>query len=217
MPLYEYRCPEGHDFEKFYRSINAAPIEERCPFCGEVGSPLVRGWARFQGFGLLHHRLRQGRKRKRSAKLSAIDREPSQDGQGGKAKAAKTSETTTPAVNRLPRRSQKPRNCSTPSPAPRPPHRLKIQNQLPKARQRMNAPEMIRAELARAARELGAGDVEPIIERPRDPSLGDWASNIAMALARPLASAPPRSPPARSNAISRMPASRAWKSPGRAS
>ena len=50
----------------------------------------------------------------------------------------------------------------------------------------MNAPDLIRAELARAARELGAGDVEPIVERPRDPSLGDWASNLAMTLARPL-------------------------------
>ena len=54
----------------------------------------------------------------------------------------------------------------------------------------MNAPELIRAELARAARELGAGDVEPVIERPRAPSLGDWASNIAMALARPLRKRP---------------------------
>jgi len=54
----------------------------------------------------------------------------------------------------------------------------------------MNTPELIRAELARAARELGAGDVEPIIERPRDPALGDWASNIAMALARPLRKRP---------------------------
>jgi arginyl-tRNA synthetase len=54
----------------------------------------------------------------------------------------------------------------------------------------MNAPELIRAELARAARELGAGDVDPVIERPRDPSLGDWASNIAMALARPLRQRP---------------------------
>ncbi len=54
----------------------------------------------------------------------------------------------------------------------------------------MNAPELIRAELARAARELGAGDVDPVIERPRDPSLGDWASNIAMALARPLRKRP---------------------------
>ena len=41
MPLYEYRCPEGHDFEKFYRSINAAPAEERCPACGEVANRLM--------------------------------------------------------------------------------------------------------------------------------------------------------------------------------
>ncbi|HYN83528.1 MAG TPA: FmdB family zinc ribbon protein [Gemmatimonadaceae bacterium] len=41
MPLYEYRCPEGHDFEKFYRSINAAPTEERCPACGEVANRLM--------------------------------------------------------------------------------------------------------------------------------------------------------------------------------
>lgn len=41
MPLYEYRCPEGHDFEKFYRSINAAPPEERCPVCGEVANRLM--------------------------------------------------------------------------------------------------------------------------------------------------------------------------------
>jgi len=41
MPLYEYRCPEGHDFEKFYRSINAAPAEERCPVCGEVANRLM--------------------------------------------------------------------------------------------------------------------------------------------------------------------------------
>jgi arginyl-tRNA synthetase len=54
----------------------------------------------------------------------------------------------------------------------------------------VNAPDLIRAELARAARELGAGDVEPVVERPRDPALGDWASNIAMTLARPLRKKP---------------------------
>jgi arginyl-tRNA synthetase len=50
----------------------------------------------------------------------------------------------------------------------------------------MNSTDRIRAELVRAARELGASDVEPLIERPRDPSLGDWATNLAMTLARPL-------------------------------
>ena len=36
MPLYEFRCPSGHDFEKFYRSISAAHSEEKCPECGAM-------------------------------------------------------------------------------------------------------------------------------------------------------------------------------------
>ena len=51
----------------------------------------------------------------------------------------------------------------------------------------MSTNERIRAELLRAARELGApGDTAPAVERPRDTSHGDWTSNIAMMLARPL-------------------------------
>src|SRR5438128_2403553 len=41
MPLYEFRCPEGHDFEKFYRSIGTAATEEKCPVCGETASRLM--------------------------------------------------------------------------------------------------------------------------------------------------------------------------------
>lgn len=55
----------------------------------------------------------------------------------------------------------------------------------------MNFADLIRAELVRAARELGATEnVEVTVERPRDPSLGDWASNVAMVLARPLRKRP---------------------------
>ena len=36
MPTYEFRCPDGHDFEKFYRSISAAPRELSCPVCGKM-------------------------------------------------------------------------------------------------------------------------------------------------------------------------------------
>jgi len=51
--------------------------------------------------------------------------------------------------------------------------------------------DRLRAELARAARALGASpDVDPIIERPRDPSFGDWATNLAMTLAKPLGRKP---------------------------
>jgi putative FmdB family regulatory protein len=36
MPTYEFRCPKGHDFEKFYRSISSAPREVPCPVCGTM-------------------------------------------------------------------------------------------------------------------------------------------------------------------------------------
>jgi arginyl-tRNA synthetase len=55
----------------------------------------------------------------------------------------------------------------------------------------MSAADQIRAELIRAARSLGApGDVDPLVERPRDPSHGDWATSLAMVLAKPLGSKP---------------------------
>ena len=55
----------------------------------------------------------------------------------------------------------------------------------------MKAVEHIRAELIRAAQSIGApADVDPLLERPRDESHGDWATNIAMVLARPLRAKP---------------------------
>ena len=53
-----------------------------------------------------------------------------------------------------------------------------------------DAAGQIRAELARAARVLGVDDAEPIITRPSDPAFGDWATNLAMMLARPLKQKP---------------------------
>jgi arginyl-tRNA synthetase len=55
----------------------------------------------------------------------------------------------------------------------------------------VSAEAVIRAELVRAARALGVTEnVEPVIERPRDPAHGDWATNLAMTLARPLKKKP---------------------------
>lgn len=55
----------------------------------------------------------------------------------------------------------------------------------------MTQADALRAELARAARTLGApDDVSPILERPRDPAFGDWATNLAMTLAKPLGRKP---------------------------
>src|SRR5918999_3436409 len=51
--------------------------------------------------------------------------------------------------------------------------------------------DALRAELARAARTLGAPEpVEPVVERPRDPAFGDWTTNLAMVLAKPVGRRP---------------------------
>jgi len=55
----------------------------------------------------------------------------------------------------------------------------------------MSATDLLRAELVRAAQSLGAPDsVDPLVERPRDAAFGDWATNLAMVLAKPLGRRP---------------------------
>lgn len=53
MPTYEFRCPNGHDFEKFYRSISSAPGEVECPVCGKMAERQLSGGAGlvFKGSG----------------------------------------------------------------------------------------------------------------------------------------------------------------------
>jgi putative FmdB family regulatory protein len=53
MPTYEYRCPEGHETEKFYKTISAAQSEIPCPECGAVASRQLSGGAGlvFKGSG----------------------------------------------------------------------------------------------------------------------------------------------------------------------
>ncbi len=36
MPTYEFRCPLGHEFERFYRSIGTAEAQTTCPECGQM-------------------------------------------------------------------------------------------------------------------------------------------------------------------------------------
>jgi arginyl-tRNA synthetase len=55
----------------------------------------------------------------------------------------------------------------------------------------MAGEDRLRAELTRTARALGAPDgVAPVLERPRDPAFGDWATNLAMVLAKPMGRKP---------------------------
>ena len=54
----------------------------------------------------------------------------------------------------------------------------------------MKAPEAIRAALIQAASRLGASDVDVALERPRDPTHGDLATNLALTLAKTLGEKP---------------------------
>src|SRR5689334_4843716 len=38
MPTYEFRCPDGHTFERFYRSISGGESEVPCPECGKTAT-----------------------------------------------------------------------------------------------------------------------------------------------------------------------------------
>ena len=53
MPTYDYRCPNGHDFERFVRKISEAVSELECPVCGATASRRVSGGAGlvFKGSG----------------------------------------------------------------------------------------------------------------------------------------------------------------------
>jgi arginyl-tRNA synthetase len=55
----------------------------------------------------------------------------------------------------------------------------------------VSAVDRLRAALSAALEALGVGDVEPQLERPRNPEHGDWSTNAAMAIAARLGR-PPR-------------------------
>jgi putative FmdB family regulatory protein len=52
MPTYEYRCPNGHQFERFQR-ITEASRRARCPACSRLASRVISGGAGlvFKGSG----------------------------------------------------------------------------------------------------------------------------------------------------------------------
>ena len=52
MPTYEFRCPQGHDFEKLYRTISGAESQAACPECGALAGRIMSaaGFA-FKGSG----------------------------------------------------------------------------------------------------------------------------------------------------------------------
>jgi putative FmdB family regulatory protein len=51
MPTYDYRCPDGHQFEKFQKITDKA--RAKCPVCGKPATRVISGGAGlvFRGSG----------------------------------------------------------------------------------------------------------------------------------------------------------------------
>ena len=95
MPTYEFRCPSGHDIEKFFK-ISEAPGELECPTCGAVAARRISGGAGlvFKGSGFyITDYGKDGKKDQREAATSA-------KGEGGgsaKSDSPAPAAATTPA------------------------------------------------------------------------------------------------------------------------
>src|SRR6476469_32470 len=95
MPTYEFRCPDGHEFEKFYRKISDATAELPCPECGKTATRLVSGGAGllFKGSGFYLTDYGKNAHRKAAPTSDSGDGKGSGDAKGGDTKGGDTAST----------------------------------------------------------------------------------------------------------------------------
>lgn len=124
MPTYEFRCPKGHDFEQFYRSIGSAPAEVACPVCGSIAERQLSagGGLVFKGSGFYITDYGKDGKKSQTPPAKAGEGAPSATGSdsGSKSESGEKSESKA-SVDAKPSAESKPAAPSKPSPksAPR--------------------------------------------------------------------------------------------------
>ena len=95
MPTYEFRCPNGHDFEKFYRSISGAPTELACPVCGKVAARQLSGGAglHFKGSGFYITDYGKDGKKSQTPPAGGSDKPTGSDASAPKSDAASSAKS----------------------------------------------------------------------------------------------------------------------------
>lgn len=101
MPTYAYRCPNGHEFDRFFKTMSAAASELPCAECGAVAARQLSGGAgllfKGSGFYLTDYGKNAHRKDDGKAAKSKSDGGGG-DGGGESAKSETKSEGKTDAA-----------------------------------------------------------------------------------------------------------------------
>jgi len=97
MPTYEFRCPAGHEFEQFYRSIGSAPSVVACPTCGKTAERQLSagGGLVFKGSGF--YITDYGKDGKKAQASSPPSSDASKTGGGEAAAKGESAPKTAPA------------------------------------------------------------------------------------------------------------------------
>jgi putative FmdB family regulatory protein len=95
VPTYEFRCPDGHDFEHFFPRISDAASVMPCPTCGVPGERRISagGGLLFKGSGFYITDYGKDGKKDRRAKAPAPDAGPAAKPAGGEGKASGSDST----------------------------------------------------------------------------------------------------------------------------
>ena len=94
MPTYEFTCPSGHDFEKFFRTISGGASELPCPVCGALATRKISAGAGLMFKGSGFYITDYGKDGKKDQNLSGKsgngDGAPAADGAKGDTKPAES-------------------------------------------------------------------------------------------------------------------------------
>ncbi len=98
MPTYEYRCPEGHEFESFVQKISDAKSELPCPSCGLIAARRMSAGSGFLFKGSGFYITDYGKDGKKAEREAASKSEKSPATGGTSSAGAGTSAAASPAA-----------------------------------------------------------------------------------------------------------------------
>jgi putative FmdB family regulatory protein len=121
MPTYEYRCPTGHQFEHFYRTMSAGESTMTCPECGELAQRKVSGGSGlvFKGSGF--YITDYGKDGKKDQRKSTESGKSGDSASGGESASSKSSSEKSSSEKSSSEKSSSEKSSSEKSSTEKPP------------------------------------------------------------------------------------------------